>query len=47
MERLLLETDTNIDDIARMVGYENLGFFYRLFSSRYGASPRKYRLCNR
>ena len=45
--RLLLETDTNIDDIARLVGYENLGFFYRLFSARYGATPRKYRLLNR
>ena len=45
--RLLLETDTNIDDIAHLVGYENLGFFYRLFSARYGATPRKYRLQNR
>ena len=45
--RLLLETNTNIDDIARLVGYENLGFFYRLFSARYGTTPRKYRLLNR
>jgi AraC-like DNA-binding protein len=45
--RLLLETDTNIDDIVRIVGYDNLGFFYRLFNARYGVTPRKYRLCNR
>lgn len=41
---LLRNTDMNIDEIALKVGYENISFFYRLFKSKYGVSPRKYRL---
>lgn len=41
---LLKNTDRNIDDIANAVGYENLGYFHRIFREAYGLSPRGYRL---
>lgn len=44
---LLKNTDRNIDDIATTVGYENIGYFHRIFREAYGASPRNYRLQNR
>ena len=42
---LLRNSDRRIDEIAQAVGYENLSFFHRLFSARFGCSPRRYRLC--
>ena len=42
---LLRNTDKNVDEIARAVGYENLSYFHRLFAARYGLSPKKYRDC--
>ena len=41
----LKNTDKHIDEIARLVGYENKSYFHRLFSARFGCSPRQYRLC--
>lgn len=41
---LLKNTDRNIDDIANAVGYENMGYFHRIFRDAYGLSPRNYRL---
>lgn len=41
---LLKSTDRNIDDIANAVGYENMGYFHRIFKECYGVSPRAYRL---
>lgn len=41
---LLKNTDRNIDDIGNAVGYENMGYFHRIFRDAYGLSPRKYRL---
>ena len=46
-KRLLLKTDTRVDDVALAVGYENRGFFYRLFADKYGKTPREYRLSER
>ena len=40
---LLLNTDKKVDDIAAAVGYENISYFHRLFSARFGMSPRTYR----
>lgn len=40
---LLVNTDKNVDEIARRIGYENISYFHRLFSARYGLSPKKYR----
>lgn len=41
---LLRSTDRNVDDIANAVGYENIGYFHRLFRNCYSLSPREYRL---
>ena len=41
---LLKNTDRNVDDIASAVGYENMGYFHRIFKAAYGLSPRNYRL---
>ena len=41
---LLRNTDGNVDDIARAVGYENMTYFHRLFRERYGHTPRRCRL---
>lgn len=41
---LLRNTDRNVDDIAAGVGYENMGYFHRIFREAYGLSPRQYRL---
>ena len=40
---LLKNTDRNVDDIANAVGYENMGYFHRIFREAYGLSPRNYR----
>ena len=41
---LLKTTDRNVEDIARMVGYENIGYFHRIFKETFSLSPRSYRL---
>lgn len=41
---LLRSTDRNVDDIANAVGYENMGYFHRIFKAAFGMSPRNYRL---
>ena len=45
--KLLLETDAQIQDIARRVGYDNLLTFSKIFKGKYGISPRNYRTQNR
>jgi len=42
---LLLNTSLSITDISLDVGYNNFSYFYRIFKTRYGMSPREYRLC--
>lgn len=41
---LLKNTDRNVDDIANAVGYENMGYFHRIFKDCFGVSPKKYRV---
>ena len=41
----LLNTDERIDDIAFMVGYENMTHFHKLFYEYYGKTPKHYRDC--
>jgi YesN/AraC family two-component response regulator len=41
---LLKTTDRTVDQIAGAVGYENMGYFHRIFKEAFGASPRTYRL---
>lgn len=40
---LLKNTDYSIAEIIREVGYENVTYFYRLFSNKYNMSPKKFR----
>ena len=42
--RLLRRSDLTIQQIIAQVGYENTSYFYRLFRTHYGQSPREYRL---
>ena len=42
---LLTNTGKRVDEIARLAGYENISYFHRLFGSRFGMSPRQYRIC--
>ena len=39
----LLTTDDSIEDIAEAVGYENKGYFYKIFTKKYGITPAKMR----
>ena len=41
---LLMDTELPVEEIVVAVGYENQSYFYRQFKSRYGMTPRKYRL---
>lgn len=41
---LLKTTDRTVEQIAQGVGYENMGYFHRIFKETFGLSPRKYRL---
>ena len=45
--KYLLETNAQIQDIARRVGYDNLLTFSKIFKNKYGISPKNYRLQNR
>lgn len=41
---LLKSTDRTVDSIANAVGYENIGYFHRIFREKFSVSPRNYRL---
>ena len=41
---LLRTTERKVDEIAGAVGYENMGYFHRIFREAYGISPRNYRM---
>lgn len=40
---LLRSSSLTVHEIANAVGYENEGFFYRLFVNHYGMTPKEYR----
>ena len=40
---LLKNTSLSVEEIALAVGYENKSYFHRIFSAKYGTSPKKYR----
>lgn len=42
-KELLLQTNMSVDEIVHECGYQNKGFFYRLFQKRYGMTPAAYR----
>ena len=41
--KFLLETDAQIQDIAKRVGYDNLLTFSKIFKNKFGVSPKNYR----
>ena len=40
---LLRHTDMSVEAVATAVGYENKSYFHRIFATRYGKTPKKYR----
>lgn len=40
---MLLGTDKTVDEISRLVGYQNKGYFYKIFREKYGVTPAEYR----
>lgn len=40
---LLKSTKLSVEEVALSVGYENKSYFHRIFSAKYGTSPKKYR----
>ena len=44
--RLLLETESNISEIAYQTGFNNIQYFSKSFSKIYGMSPSAYRVSN-
>lgn len=42
-ERLLLNSDLSVAEIADMTGYHNMSFFYRIFQKKNGCLPGEYR----
>lgn len=44
--RLIRETDLPVSSIITAVGYDNTSFFYRVFRSEYGLTPKEYRAKN-
>ena len=39
-EKLLLETDSSFTEIASLTGFDDPGYFSRLFKKEFGESPR-------
>lgn len=42
-KQLLLTTEMTVDEVADAVGYQNKGYFYKIFLEKYGATPAKIR----
>lgn len=45
--KLLRETNLSVDEISRMIGYNDNVRFYKYFKKRYGVTPNEYRKTNR
>jgi AraC-like DNA-binding protein len=43
-ERLLIDTEQRLHEIASAVGYDNVGYFIRQFTKRHGAAPGGWRV---
>ena len=42
-EKLLVNSEMTISEIAEEVGYKNKGYFYKLFETKHGVTPAEYR----
>ncbi|BAX81393.1 AraC family transcriptional regulator [Labilibaculum antarcticum] len=45
--RLLIMTDASIKAIVSDCGFNNMGYFYRVFKSQFNMSPKDYRVSNK
>lgn len=45
--RLLLETNQTVSQIAEMVGYQHINYFFRQFRQCYGMTPKAWREAQR
>lgn len=41
--KLLKDSSYSITKVSRYIGYENINYFYKVFTEEYGCSPSKYR----
>lgn len=46
-EKLLITTNLSIDEIIYKTGHANRGNFFRIFSNKYGMTPKQYRKSNK
>jgi AraC-like DNA-binding protein len=42
-EKLLKTTAMTVEEVANQVGYHNKGYFYKIFTERFGMTPYKYK----
>ncbi|HHV11246.1 MAG TPA: AraC family transcriptional regulator [Clostridiales bacterium] len=42
-DKLLRSSKLTVEEVANRVGYRNKGYFYKIFTERYGVTPSKYR----
>jgi AraC-like DNA-binding protein len=42
--QLLLQTSLSVKEIAARCGFDNIHYFYRVFSHRFGIAPKTYRM---
>jgi len=42
--QLLMESNLKVFEIAHLCGYQNDKYFLKLFKSRFGISPKEYRI---
>lgn len=45
--QLLISTNENIDTIVLKLGFTNRSYFYKIFKSNYGLTPKEYRSANK
>lgn len=45
-ERLLKTSTYSIEQIAELVGYQNKGYFYKIFEKKFGLTPSRFRKSN-
>ena len=44
---MLINTDHTIDTISHEVGYQNKGYFYKIFTDKYKITPAQFRKKNK
>ena len=42
-EKLLLNLDMSVTDVANFVGYQNVSYFYKIFKRKNNCMPNEYR----